>query len=83
MCNSGFDTLQVSTITLQIEEKGSNPIKVISSMRVKLAAPYTLTPGNQAEFDGRVGEDDNRQKSELGLRGRNKGDITIRLVDWS
>ncbi len=83
LCNSGFDSLKVSTITLQIEEKGSNPIKVISSMRVKLAAPYTLTPGNQAEFDGRVGEDDNRQKSELGLRGRNKGDITIRLVDWS
>ncbi len=83
LCNSGFDTIKVSTITLQVEEKGSNPIKVVSSMRVKLAAPYTLTPGNQAEFDGRVGEDDNRQKSELGLRGRQKGDITIRLVDWS
>ncbi|EAZ94162.1 hypothetical protein [Crocosphaera chwakensis] len=81
LCNNGNETLKVSTLTLQIAEKGTN--KVINSMKVELAATYTLTPGIQAEFDGRVGADDNSQKSELGLRGRNKEDVTITLTDWS
>ncbi|MEA5511693.1 hypothetical protein VB715_18115 [Crocosphaera sp. UHCC 0190] len=81
LCNSGEKTLQVSTLTLQISEKGTK--KIISSMRVELAATYTIEPGIQAEFDGRIGSNDNSQKSETGLRGRQKGDVTITLTDWS
>lgn len=81
LCNDGNETLKVSTLTLQIAEKGTN--KIINSMKVELAATYTLSPGTQAEFDGRVGANDQSQKSELGLRGRNKEDVRITLTDWS
>ncbi|MEM8779583.1 MAG: hypothetical protein AAGF26_12075, partial [Cyanobacteria bacterium P01_G01_bin.49] len=81
MCNSGQETLKVSRLILQISEKDTN--KIINSMEVELAATYTIPPGTQAEFDGRVGAEDDNQKSELGLRGRQKGEITITLVEWS
>ncbi|MEA5533591.1 hypothetical protein [Crocosphaera sp. XPORK-15E] len=81
MCNSGDKTLQVSTLTLQISEKGTK--KIISSMRVELPTSYTIEPGIQADFDGRIGSNDNSQKSESGLRGRQKGDVTITLKEWS
>ncbi len=81
LCNNGRKTVKVSTIILQIVEKETN--KVINSMTVELAATYTLEPGVKAEFDGRVGANDQSQKSELGLRGRNKEDVTITLTDWS
>ncbi|MGK7954050.1 MAG: hypothetical protein AB4063_02090 [Crocosphaera sp.] len=81
LCNSGFDTLKVSNLELQVEEKATNT--VINSMNCPLPSPITLTSGTKAIIDCRVGADDQSQKSELGLRGRAKEDITIRLVDWS
>ncbi len=81
LCNSGFDNLKVSNLELQVEEKATNT--VINSMNCQLPSPITLTSGTKAIIDCRVGENNQSQKSELGLRGRAKEDITIRLVDWS
>ncbi len=81
MCNDGQKTLVVSQLRFNILDKQNS--RIINSMAVELASPYVLAPGQKAEFDGRVGTQDKAQKSELGLRGRNKNDVIIKLVGWS
>lgn len=74
VCNDQRQTIKVSGITLQIEDKKG---AVLNTLPVQFPAPYYLKPGQIGELDKRL------EKTELGLRGRSTEEITIKLVDWS
>lgn len=75
ICNNTNKVLKVAQITLQLEDKSNGT--VINSFPVNFAAPYVLRPGQKAEFDERL------KNTELGLRGRDKGQTITKLGGWS
>ena len=71
LCNDGYSPIKVKRLLLQVEDKNTGV--VIDSFDITLGDSYTISPGQKAEFDGGIPK----------LRGRKRGDVNIKLVNWS
>ncbi len=72
ICNEGLASIQVSSLSMHVEDKGTGAI--LDTFRVGLGSTsYTLASGQKAEFDGSIPK----------LRGRKQSDVNIKLIDWS
>ncbi len=79
LCNDKNETIKVSEIDLQVQEKGTDV--VINSLTVELGTPYLLEPGQKAKFDGKIGAEGLEDQS-LGLRGKNSNELDFIMTDW-
>ncbi len=70
LCNAGYSSIRVDELLLQVEDKNTGV--VIDSFTIQLGSSYTLQSGQKAEFDGGIPK----------LRGRKRGDVNIKLVNW-
>ncbi|WP_198649064.1 hypothetical protein [Cyanothece sp. BG0011] len=74
ICNKGFSPISVEEIKLQVEDKATGAI--LDSFEVPLGrsgTSVTMGPGQKTLFDGSIPK----------LRGRQRGDVNIKLMDWS
>ncbi|MEL4895891.1 hypothetical protein [Crocosphaera sp. Alani8] len=71
ICNEGLESITVEALSMQVEDKTTG--SVLDTFAIGLGRPgYTLGSGQKAEFDGSIPK----------LRGRKRGDVNIKLVEW-